>query len=84
MSDNMVFWLSFYLFFMVVTTLVGYWKNNLVAGILLGYVLGPIGLILLLCSQDRRHGHCPHCAALVNNNAYYCPKCMQKCYKQLV
>ena len=84
MTQEMVFWLCFYGFFMLATALVGYHKNNIVAGILLGYVLGPIGLVLILLSQDRRHGHCPHCSAKVDRHAYHCPHCEQKCYKQLV
>ncbi|MBA5760803.1 hypothetical protein H2O73_00475 [Vibrio sp. 404] len=84
MSEEMIFWLSFYVFFMLLTTLVGIYKKNTVAGILLGYVFGPVGFILLLCSQDRRHGRCPHCTAKVDYHAYYCPSCDQKCYKQLV
>ncbi|EGU36022.1 hypothetical protein ACRZ5S_16735 [Vibrio scophthalmi] len=84
MTQEMMFWLCFYGFFMLVTALVGYHKNNTVAGILLGYVLGPIGLVLILFSQDRRHGHCPHCSAKVDRHAYHCPRCEQKCYKQLV
>lgn len=84
MTQEMVFWLCFYGFFMVAATMVGYHKNNLIAGVLLGYVLGPIGLMLMIMSKDRRHGACPHCSAKVDLHAYYCPRCENKCYKQLV
>lgn len=84
MNEDMLFWLGFYGLFFVLTTAVGIWKNNTVAGVLLGYVLGPIGLLLLLFSHDRRHGKCPHCAAKVDRHAYHCPHCKQKCYRQLV
>lgn len=84
MTQEMVFWLCFYGFFMVLTALIGYYKKNTVAGIILGYVLGPIGLILIVFSQDRRHGRCPHCHAKVDHHAYHCPSCAEKCYRQLV
>ena len=76
----MSFWLSFYLIFMVLTTLVGIWKKNTVAGVLLGYVFGPIGFALLLLSHDRRHKPCPHCQKRVDSHAYFCHYCHEKCY----
>ncbi len=84
MDSNMVFWLSFYGCFLMLSTYIGYRKNSLVAGILLGYVLGPIGVVLMLLSQDRKYGQCPQCHAKVHHKAYFCPKCEAKCYKQLV
>ena len=83
MSDSMVFWLSFYVLFFVFTAYIGYRTNNLVAGVLLGYVLGPIGLVLLLLSQDRKYGRCPYCSAKVHHQAYFCHQCEKKCYKKL-
>ncbi|NOH47335.1 hypothetical protein F0262_04605 [Vibrio rotiferianus] len=84
MDETMVFWLGFYLFFLCLSTFVGYLKNNVIAGVLLGYVLGPIGFLLLLLSQDRKHGRCPYCQRKVNVQAYFCPHCENKCYKQLI
>jgi len=56
----------------------GYWKGNLVAGILLGYVLGPIGVICIYLSKDRRHMNCNNCATRINIKSYYCPCCHAK------
>ncbi|MBW3695771.1 hypothetical protein EK599_08695 [Vibrio sp. T187] len=80
MEYSMTFWLGFYAFFLVLSTLVGIWKKNIVAGVLLGYVFGPIGFILLLLSHDRRHKQCPHCEKKVDSRAYFCPHCTHKCY----
>lgn len=84
MDESMVFWLGFYLCFFAMSTYVGFKKNNLVAGVLLGYILGPIGLILLLMSSDRKQGTCPHCSQRIDRQSYICPKCEQKCYKQVI
>jgi hypothetical protein len=74
------FWLSFYLLSMLATVGVGFWKGRVTAAVLLGYVLGPVGLLLLLLSDDKRHKFCPFCRARVYRYAYYCPRCGQKCY----
>ncbi|NLS12028.1 hypothetical protein HGP28_03865 [Vibrio sp. SM6] len=84
MDSPMLFWLCFYGFFLMLSAYVGYRKNNTVAGVLLGYVLGPIGLLLMFLSADRRCAHCPHCGIKVDFKAYFCPHCRQKCYKQLL
>lgn len=84
MENAMIFWLMFYLFFFVASSMVGYYKNQTVAGVLLGYVFGPIGLLLLLMSTDKRRGKCRHCGAMVDNRSYFCPKCKSKCYNNLI
>ncbi len=84
MESPMLFWLTFYLLFFLASSLVGYYKNQTVAGVLLGYVFGPIGLLLLLMSSDKRRGKCKHCGSMVDKHAYYCPKCKNKCFKQLI
>ncbi|MGF1693169.1 hypothetical protein [Photobacterium kagoshimensis] len=73
-----VFWLCFYLFFFILAVAIGYHKGNLVAGILLGYVLGPIGVLLLCLSKDRKHITCPYCDAQIHKRSYFCPKCREK------
>lgn len=84
MDESMMFWLSFYFSFLAMSTYVGFKKNNLVAGVLLGYVLGPIGFMLLLLSFDRKQGRCPHCSAKIDRQSYICPSCEEKCYKQVI
>lgn len=84
MNESLLFWLSFYGLFFALSTYVGYRTDNLVAGVLLGYVLGPIGFVILLMSSNRKYGRCPHCNAKVHKHAYHCHCCEQKCYKQLV
>lgn len=74
----MIFWLSFYTFFFIVSVYIGYCKGNLIAGVLLGYVLGPIGFILMCMSKDRKHIECPSCHAYIHKNSYFCPECRSK------
>lgn len=84
MESTMVFWLSFYSVFFLLSAMVGYYKRNVVAGVLLGYVLGPIGFILILLSKDRNHGRCPHCQSYIHVQSYFCPHCEQKCHRQVI
>ncbi|WP_037410754.1 membrane protein [Shewanella fidelis] len=81
--DNILFWLGFYLAMLVISTIIGYSKGNVVAGALLGYVLGPIGVVLLLFSKDRRMLPCPDCGCKIHRDSYLCPQCKQKVFKRL-
>jgi len=74
----MLFWLGFYLFFFLLSTYIGYQKGNLVAGILLGYVLGPIGVICIYLSKDRKHMICQSCNSKIHVKSYFCPQCKTK------
>ncbi len=74
----MFFWLLFYLFFFLVSVCLGYKKGHLLAGILLGYVLGPVGAILMYLSKDKRHVECPNCQQMILRDSYICPKCKCK------
>lgn len=78
MTFNIIFWLCFYLFFFALSVYIGRRKGNLIAGVLLGYVLGPIGALLMYFSKDRRHVTCPSCQQLIEKNAYICPHCRSK------
>lgn len=80
----MIFWLSFYFFFFALTAFIGYRKGNLIAGVLLGYVLGPVGLCLILLSKNRIKLSCPHCQALIHKHSYFCPHCDAKVLHTLV
>ncbi len=78
MMDNIVFWLCFYLLMLLLAVIIGYCKGNIVAGVLLGYVLGPIGVIILLLSKDRKMLPCPECSHKIHRHSYQCPHCNQK------
>ena len=78
MEFGIVFWFLFYLAFFCLSTYLGYQKGNLIAGILLGYVLGPIGALLIYMSKDRKHITCPSCHAEIHKRSYICPKCQVK------
>ncbi len=74
----MVFWLGFYLFFFILSVAIGYHKGNLIAGVLLGYVLGPIGVALMCFSKDRKHTYCSSCHAQILQKDYFCPRCQAR------
>ncbi|ABV85617.1 hypothetical protein Spea_0289 [Shewanella pealeana ATCC 700345] len=78
MMDNILFWLGFYIAMLIASIAIGYSKGNIVAGALLGYVLGPIGVLLLLLSKDRKMLSCPECSAKIHRHSYICPRCQQK------
>lgn len=78
MELDICFWLSFYVIFFLISAFLGYQKGQLVAGLLLGYVLGPLGVIVMFLSKDKKHKECPYCNKTVFRNSYFCPKCHQK------
>lgn len=80
MTQEMLFWLSFYSFFLLASILVGAIKGRLIAGVLLGYILGPIGLVLMICSHNQRMVNCPHCGKKTHRHSYQCQCCHQKVY----
>ena len=44
------------------------------AGLLIGLLLGPIGIIVALFEGTP----CPHCRSRINSKATVCPKCQRK------
>ncbi len=80
MDSEMVFWLSFYGVFFIASSAIGALKGRLIAGLLLGYVLGPVGLVIILLSKDKRMLVCPHCSEKTHRHSYYCQHCERKVY----
>jgi ribosomal protein L40E len=74
----MIFWLGYYLFFFSISVLIGLFKGHLIAGVLLGYVLGSAGVVLMYLSKDRKQVICSHCNASINITSYLCPECKTK------
>ncbi len=74
----MMFWLGFYLLFFFSSVLIGLINGHLIAGVLLGYLLGPIGVVLMYLSKDKKHMICSHCNASINVNSCLCPQCKTK------
>jgi hypothetical protein len=63
-----------WLAFIIATIVMAQRKGQLLAGILLGFLLGPIGfLVVALMSGDRLP--CPYCKELVIPGALLCPHC---------
>ncbi|USD58713.1 hypothetical protein J4N45_09230 [Vibrio sp. SCSIO 43140] len=80
MESETFFWLMFYASFLVATSIVGALKGRFIAGVLLGYVLGPIGLVVMLFSKDKRMLPCPHCGQKTHRHSYHCQVCHEKVY----
>lgn len=76
--DNITFWMTFYLIILVISAFIGHVKGNTIAGFLLGYVLGPIGLMLILFSKNRRTIECHACHEKIHKHSYICPHCQTK------
>lgn len=75
MEFTTLFWFCFYMVFLVISSVIGYQKGHFIAGVLLGYVLGPIGALLMYFSKDKKHIICPACQAEIHHKSYYCPVC---------
>jgi hypothetical protein len=55
--------------------LIGSRKGNPVAGLLMGILLGPLGVVIALLSGDKNRAPCMHCAELILKKATICPHC---------
>src|SRR5271157_3833652 len=49
-------------------------KGKAIAGLWLGLILGPIGLLIIFLLTDLRP-HCPRCGSVINPNYPVCPNC---------
>jgi len=61
----------------IIGSMIGSKKGQGCLGFVLGFLLGPIGIIIEIVNKgDRRI--CPHCRELINKDASVCPKCQSK------
>ena len=70
MEISFIWLLSF-----IISAFIGYKKGNPLGGAFLGLVLGPIGLIIVLLSENKNRLPCPHCAEEIMKDAKICPHC---------
>ena len=68
-------WLAaFWLFWCVVSTIVGQQRGRATLGFLMGFLLGPIGLLVVAMATDARR-KCQACKGPVPNDASVCMHC---------
>lgn len=69
-----LFWIFGSLICGMIGAAIGKQKGTAVGGALLGFLLGPLGIILVAVSKGSRI-NCPTCQELINPLAKVCPKC---------
>lgn len=78
-STTILLWIAF----TIIGTAIGHNKGRAGEGALLGFVLGPIGILIALCLksqkelEERNTKECPHCAERVAVAAKLCKHCGQ-------
>jgi len=63
--------------FGIVAALIGKNKGQGCLGFIVGFLLGPIGLIIMIFTRGNRR-RCPHCKELINKDASVCPHCRRE------
>jgi predicted amidophosphoribosyltransferase len=62
------------LFFVFTAWLIGRRKGQGALGMILGFLLGPIGVLAICFTRGNRKA-CPHCFSLIKRRATVCPRC---------
>ncbi len=60
----------------VIGLTVGAFKERVFEGLVSGMLLGPVGVIYILCVSGRRD--CPWCGERIDDTALGCPYCHQE------
>lgn len=68
--------LFFWAFWIVLGVVLGEKKGRGAAGCLLGFFLGPLGVLIVWAMQGNR-GTCPYCREPIHVNATACPHCQR-------
>ena len=57
----------------LISVVIGTRKGNPIGGASLGYLLGPLGAIIVLLSGNKNRKACPYCADKKQKKAILCP-----------
>jgi len=67
--------LTIYSTFPIIGGLIGAKNNSIAAGVVLGLLLGPLGVLLMVMTLNNKRRECPYCYEVINNKALKCPHC---------
>lgn len=58
----------------IIAAAIGSSKGEGFVGFIIGFILGPLGIIAAILSSGNRK-RCPYCKEFINRKATKCPKC---------
>lgn len=65
------------LLFGIIAGLIGHKKDRGFLGFVLGFMLGPFGILIILLIRGSRR-NCPYCKELIQHTATVCPHCQKE------
>lgn len=74
-------WLDVLVFNSVFAIICGYMaakKGNTLAGVIVGFGFGILGVLIVLLSKDKTKAPCPSCQENISKKATICPFCRSK------
>jgi hypothetical protein len=71
---SLTFWM---VFFAAIAWLIARRKGQGALGMWLGFLLGPIGVLIICVTRGDRKA-CPHCLSLIKARAAVCPRCTRE------
>ena len=79
MDEPFVVWLFIiWLICVAISAVVGAKRANPLGEIFLGVILGPLGLLIVLMSEDKNRVPCQFCAEKIQKKAKICPFCQKE------
>lgn len=69
--------LTLWLVSIIASAAIGHRKGSPMGATFLGFVLGPVGLIIVLLSGSANRRPCPFCAEPILKKASVCPHCQR-------
>ena len=67
--------LLFWVVMVIISTVIGNKRGQTALGFLLGFALGPLGVLLVLVIPAANRKACPFCCELIHKDAVKCPRC---------
>ena len=66
------------IFTTIIGAIIGSKKGCLGAGLMLGMLLGPIGIIIILVMKGNKNKQCGFCKEYIHEQATICPRCQKE------
>lgn len=61
----------------IIAAIIGSKKGNPIAGLFIGLIFGPLGVLAAILSEDKNRIPCPYCAEKILKAARICPHCQK-------